>query len=146
MTGLCFADTNLPVYEHDTSRPEKRVVALEWMAWLWSNKTGRLSSQVLREFYVVTTAKLTPRLPSAVAREATRALSEWNRGVESLGMLESAWRIQDRYQLSWWDALIVAAAQAQDCRYLLSEDLQHAQSFGSVTVLDPFRVAPADIE
>ena len=53
-------------------------------------------------------------------------------------MLNGAWTLQDRYSLSWWDALIVAAAQASDCRVLLTEDLQHGQMFGTLRVIDPF--------
>ena len=146
MTDLFFVDTNLPVYDHDFVQIEKQMVAHEWMTWLWSNDLGRLSSQVLREFNWVSTGKLKPGLAPSIAREKTRLLSAWNHGSESIETFESAWRLQDRYQLSWWDALIVAAAQAQGCRYLLSEDLQHEQAFDTVTVLNPFLVQPTEFQ
>ena len=53
--------------------------------------------------------------------------------------IERAWRLQERYALSWWDALIVAAAQSCECSVLLTEDLQHGQRLGDVRVIDPFR-------
>jgi predicted nucleic acid-binding protein len=145
MTELFFVDTNLPVYEHDFVQSGKQVVAHEWMTWLWSKGLGRLSSQVLREFYSVSTGKLKPGLTPVIAREKTRLLAAWNHGSEDVETLESAWRLQDRYQLSWWDALIVAAAQAQGCRYLLSEDLQHEQAFDTLTVINPFLVGPIEL-
>lgn len=60
-------------------------------------------------------------------------------------LIEDAWRIEDRFQLSWWDSLIVAAAQRAGCQYLLSEDFQPGQAFDGVTVVNPFEHAPADI-
>jgi predicted nucleic acid-binding protein len=58
---------------------------------------------------------------------------------EDARVVEGAWRIQDRYKLSWWDALIVSAAQVSDCRYLLTEDLQESLSMGNIEVINPFR-------
>jgi predicted nucleic acid-binding protein len=59
--------------------------------------------------------------------------------------IEFAWNLQDRHSLSWWDALIVAAAQAAGCPYLLTEDLNHDQDLDGVRVVDPFRVEPTDL-
>jgi predicted nucleic acid-binding protein len=52
--------------------------------------------------------------------------------------IENAWRIQDKYQFSWWDYLILSAAQIQDCKYILSEDLQHEQAIDDVKIINPF--------
>lgn len=54
--------------------------------------------------------------------------------------------MQDRYALSWWDALIVAAAELAGCPYLLTEDLQAGQELSSLTVVDPFATSPAALE
>lgn len=56
--------------------------------------------------------------------------------------MERAWAIQDRYGLSWWDALIAATAQSAGCRYLLTEDLQAGQQLGEVQVVNPFMTDP----
>jgi predicted nucleic acid-binding protein len=53
-------------------------------------------------------------------------------------VLEGAWLLQDRYQLAWWDALIVAAAQLSECQYLLSEDFQDGLKLGNLRVIHPF--------
>ena len=60
-------------------------------------------------------------------------------------VIETAWREQERYKLSWWDALIVAAAQRAGCRTLLSEDFQAGQQFGDLTVVNPFAAAPPSV-
>lgn len=60
-------------------------------------------------------------------------------------LLETAWRLQDRYDFSFWDTLIVAAAQAAGCRYLLTEDLQDGQDLDGIQVLNPFRHAPESL-
>jgi predicted nucleic acid-binding protein len=61
-------------------------------------------------------------------------------------MLESAWDVQDRFQLSFRDALIVAAARAAGCGYLLTEDLQDGQVLDDLRVVNPFLHQPAVAE
>ena len=101
-------------------------------------RTGRLSFQVLQELYATLTRKLRPNLEPQEARDIIDLLASWSPLAIDLTLIKTAWTLQDRYSLSWWDALIVAAAQASDCRVLLTEDLQHGQVFGRVRVIDPF--------
>ena len=145
MTAKVFVDTNVLVYSRDASEPQKQVQALAWMAHLWSTKAGKLSYQVLQEFYITVTAKLQPGLAPENARKDVRALLAWRPFVVNDRVLENAWLIQDRYQISWWDAAVVSAAQLADCRYLLTEDLQEYQKFGSLQVTNPFHVDPASV-
>ena len=56
--------------------------------------------------------------------------------------VESAWAVESRFGLHFWDALMVASAQQQGCRWLLTEDLQHDQTFDTVRVVNPFVVGP----
>ena len=65
-------------------------------------------------------------------------LTEWRPVAVNRALLDRAWLLESRYLLSWWDALIVAAAQTCGCEILLTEDLQHDQEFGMVRVIDPF--------
>lgn len=142
MNAKVFVDTNVLVYYRDVSEPDKQARALAWMAALWESRSGRLSYQVLQEFYVTVTAKLDPGLPPELARSDVRNLLAWKPiGVDGR-VVEEAWRLQDRYQLSWWDALIVAAAQVGDCRYLLSEDFQEGMELGDLKVINPFLNRP----
>lgn len=146
MTERVFVDTNVLVYSRDASEPQKQKQAMAWMARLWSEKTGRLSFQILNEFYVTVTRKLQPGLDPHNAREDVRLLLAWRPIPVDIRMVEGAWRIQDRYRLSWWDSLVVSAAQIGDCRYLLTEDLQENQNLGNIKIINPFHTSPESLE
>ncbi|MEJ2392871.1 MAG: PIN domain-containing protein [Gammaproteobacteria bacterium] len=114
MTAKVFVDTNVLVYSRDASEPQKQELAMAWMAHLWRTRTGKLSYQVLQEFYLTVTAKLQPGLDTENARKDVRSLLAWQPIVVNERVLENAWLVQDGYQISWWDALIVSAAQLVD--------------------------------
>lgn len=115
------------------------------MAALWNTRRGRLSWQVLREYYVTMTRKLDrPRDPTRV-RDDVLALRSWNPGTTDFEAMELAWAVQDRYGLCWWDALIVAAGLRSGSRWLLTEDLQDGQDLMGITVMSPFARAPDPI-
>ena len=142
MAGEVFVDTNVLVYSRDVSEPEKHEKAKNWMASLWTTRKGRLSYQVLQEFYVTVTEKLDPGLDRESAQRDARSFLPWRPVVLDTRVLEGAWRVQDRYRLSWWDSLIAAAAQVAGCAYLLTEDLQDDLVLGEVRVINPFRASP----
>jgi predicted nucleic acid-binding protein len=138
-----FVDSNVLLYAVDEADPDKQRVARNWRAELWKSRRGRVSFQVLGEFYVNAVRKR----PAAreEARAEVRDLLAWNPVVADAALLERGWKIQDRYQLSYWDALIVAAAKAASCRYLLTEDLQAGQRLDGIEVVNPFLRAPASV-
>lgn len=138
MTARYFVDTNLLVYARDTSAPERNRIALGWMESLWRERNGRLSIQVLQEYYQVVTRKLRPGMPPPEARADIQDLLCWEPQAMDGDVLRLAWIAEDRWGFSWWDSLIVAAAQEQGCDYLLTEDLQHGQELNGITVLNPF--------
>jgi predicted nucleic acid-binding protein len=137
-----FVDTNVLVYARDASEGPKRETAQRWLEYLWRTRKGRLSYQVLDEYYVVVTEKLKPGLDREQARADVRDLTSWAPIPTTTATMEAAWTIQDRHRLSWWDSLIVAAAQLAGCTWLLTEDLAHDRALEGVRVVDPFRVAP----
>ena len=141
MSVKCFVDTNILVYWRDSTEVEKQAKAEEWLRQLWSNKSGRISTQVLNEYYVTVTQKLKPGLSRESARNDIKALSVWNPLVMSTVLIESAWEIQDRYKYSWWDTLIISSALLLECDYLMTEDMQHEQKIGNLTIIDPFLVS-----
>ncbi|MDE0204509.1 MAG: PIN domain-containing protein [Candidatus Tectomicrobia bacterium] len=147
MIGPVFVDTNVFVYRHDNSVPAKQSCAEQWIRFLAESRTGRLSYQVLQELYATLTR---PRLKfdHSEARRIVRLLSAWQPLAIDLGVLERAWRVQEHWVVSWWDALIIGAAQASECPVLLTEDLQAGQVFDGVTAVDPFTLAnltPEDV-
>ena len=141
MTGPVFVDTNVIVYRYDTRVPAKQSRADDWLKLVWRSRSGRLSFQVLQEFYATTTRKLRPAMTAVEAQRIVRGLAAWRPVPIDLPVLERAWFLEERFALSWWDALIVSAAQRCDCRVLLTEDLQHGQEFDMVQVIDPFASA-----
>lgn len=144
MTALVFVDTNLLVYARDTRDAMKRATASEWIRLLWSQERGRTSVQVLNEYYDVITRKF-PAVRAEDAWEDVRYyLSAWNPQVLDFEVLDLAHEVESRYRLDWWDCLIVAAAQAQNCLLLLSEDLQDGADYGGVVVRSPFTLRIAE--
>ena len=140
-----FVDTNVFVYRYDTTEPAKQRQAEHWLDHLWTERTGRLSIQVLQELYSSLTRKLDHPMKPAEARTVVRSLLSWDPVPVDPRTIEGAWLLQDRYSLSWWDALIVSAAQIAGCRHLLTEDLSHGQDLDGVRVVDPFRAGPEEI-
>ncbi len=124
MSAKVFVDTNVLVYCRDASETVKQPQAMAWMTWLWETGRGRVSFQVLQEFFVTVTHKLTPGLTRARSQTDVRALLAWRPLAVDGRAMTSAWVMQERSGLGWWDALIVAAAQVSGCRYLLTADLQ----------------------
>jgi predicted nucleic acid-binding protein len=140
---LVFVDSNVLLYAVDDADLNKQQAARDWRAELWKSRRGRISFQVLSEFYVNAVRKR----PSAreEARAEVRDLLAWNPVVAEAALLERSWKIQDRYHLSFWDALIVAAAKAASCRYLLTEDLQAGQALDGIEVVNPFLRTPQSV-
>ncbi len=138
-----FVDSNVFLYALDDADKRKQQAAREWRAELWKSRRGRVSFQVLGEIYVNALRKW----PAAreEARAEIRDLLAWNPVITDAGLLERGWKLQDRYQLSYWDALIVAAAKAASCHYLLTEDLQAGQKLDGIEVLNPFLRGPESV-
>ena len=126
------------MYARDTSEAEKQGIARQWMEQLWKQRTRRLSYQCFNEYYVITTQHLKPGLAHQEAREDLLALEMWSPFAVDQAVIKNAWRIQDSFKFSWWDCLMISAAQIQDCAFFLSEDLQHQQEIDELTVLNPF--------
>ena len=145
VSPTCFVDTNVLVYARDASEPEKQQSAERWLRALWAARAGRLSAQVLNEYYVVVTEKLQPGLDCEQARADVRNLTAWAPVPTDRSVIEGAWTVQDRHGLSWWDSLVVSAAQVAGCAWLLTEDLEHDRLFDGVRVVDPFRIEPEEI-
>lgn len=143
MTAPVFVDSNIFLYAVDDADPRKQQVARDWRAELWKSRLGRVSFQVLNEFYV-NAMRLKPAA-SDEARAEVRDLLAWKPVVVDAAVLERGWKLQDRYRLSYWDALIVAAAKTASCGFLLTEDLQDGQKLDGVEVVNPFLRGPGSV-
>lgn len=132
-----FLDTNVLVYRMDPADPRKRAIA---DAITPGAQGGPLvvSTQVLIELYSVLTRKLRATVSIDEAQAAVAALAGVPTVPADAALVRAAVALSRSAQLSIWDAMIVAAAQAGRCTRLLTEDLSHGVTFGSVTVENPF--------
>ncbi len=133
-----FLDTNILVYAFDRSAGQKHALAVQLMEGCWENENGRISIQVLQEFFVTVTRKITPPLDHQTARQIVADLAQWRLHAPKASDLLQAIDLQRDYQLSLWDAQIVQSAASLGCRQLLSEDFNHGQVYGDVQVINPF--------
>ena len=137
-SNLQFVDTNILIYAHDRSAGGKHTRAGELIQDLWRSGSGCLSVQVLQEFYVNVTQKVPKPLPPEVAGEIIADLSVWQVHRPGVADILDAIRLQGRYQLSFWDAMIVASAIQLGCQTIWSEDLNPGQVYDQVAVASPF--------
>mgnify|MGYP001415226355 FL=1 len=136
---LVFVDSNILIYAEDGASPDKQAVAVQWIEQLWRTRSGRMSTQVLNEFYVNVTRKLKPPMPQGDARATVRRFaSGWNPWQIDQATVETAWAMEARHGLQYWDCLVLAAAQHSGCALVLSEDMQHQGRYGAVQVINPF--------
>lgn len=134
-----FVDTNILVYAHDTSAGDKHTKAKATLQDCWKKESGFISTQVLQEFYVTVTRKLTKVLPKVKAREIIQDYTAWPVYQPTAEDIISASELEEKYQLSFWDALIVVTAQNSGTRILFSEDLQDGRQIGKIKVVNPFQ-------
>jgi predicted nucleic acid-binding protein len=138
MNGKAFVDTNILVYAYDRAEAKKSERAQELLQQLWEQRRGVLSVQVLHEFCVNVRGKFAVPLTLPQVRETVLLYREWRTVANSVDSILRALEIEERYQLSFWDAMIVQAASSAGCEVLYSEDLSHGQSYEGVRVVNPF--------
>ncbi len=138
MNDRIFVDTNILVYAYDLSAGERHDRASAIIIGLWEAETGVVSTQVLQEFYVTITYKIKLPLNPAEAREIIRNYLAWPVQVNDPEMTLLASEIQEKYRISFWDALIVAAALRLQANKIITEDLNHGQIIESILVENPF--------
>jgi len=138
MTALRFVDTNILIYGHDRDAGIKHDKARQILTDLWNQENGCLSVQVLQEFFVNVTKKIPQPLPTAVAREVMRIYLPWVRTVSDGEMVVRASEIADAWQTSFWDGMIIAAAERSGASEIFTEDLQNGQRIAGLIVINPF--------
>ena len=139
MTGPCFVDANVLVYTRDPRDAAKQQRAIAWHEHLWRERRGRTSMQVISELYV-NLKRLGGAAPEELWERAAKYFA-WGPLPIDETLLRRAREVEQRWRISWWDSMVVAAAQLQDCQLLLTEDLQDGAVFGTVTVRSPFTLA-----
>jgi predicted nucleic acid-binding protein len=137
MSVKTFVDTNILIYAHDVDAKEKHAVAKDALYELWANRTGVLSMQVLQEFYVNVTRKLSRPLMKKDACAVVDRYALWCIDTTP-AEIAIAFRIEDEARIGFWDALICAAALKTGAEQILSEDLNEGQKIAGVRIVNPF--------
>ena len=140
MADRFFVDTNVLVYAHDAGSGPKHDSARSLLKRLWEERSGILSTQVLQEFYANVRRKAKNPMPAAEVRQTIEDYLCWTVVVNDGGAILRAVDLAEKHGISFWDALIVDAANQAGAATLYSEDLSHGQIYGSVRVLNPFFV------
>lgn len=135
---LIFVDTNVLIYAFDPSAQEKYLHAQNLLADLWETQRTSISIQVLHELYVNITQKVPFPLSSEHALQIIDSLRAWRIHAPESADVIGAIQIQQRYQISFWDAMIIRSAAQLGCTTVWSEDLNHTQIYENVQVLNPF--------
>ncbi len=140
MSGRFFLDSNVFIYSFDETSPQKARQALTLVRKAHESRLGAISFQVIQEFFNFALRRSVPPMTSADAGDYLQKVFLPLITIHtSAGLFAEALHLQNRYRLTWYDALIVSAALEADCSILYSEDLQDGQRFGSTTVKNPFR-------
>jgi predicted nucleic acid-binding protein len=139
MSAVAFVDSNILIYAHDLDAGVKRERAVAKLRELWDSATGRLSVQVLQEFYVNATQKLATPIARSTAREVIQTYGVWVHHATTVETVTRATEISDLARISFWDALIVASAEEADADELLTEDLNDGQTIAGIKVLNPLK-------
>ena len=142
MSDKCFVDTNILVYAHDRSTGIKHERAQGLIERLWRDGTGVLSTQVLQELCVNLRRKVKRPLPMEELRQIIRDYSRWELVSHTAESIIEALALEVRYRISFWDALILQAAESCGASILYSEDLSSGQRFGTLLVVNPFAGPP----
>jgi predicted nucleic acid-binding protein len=134
-----FIDTNILIYAHDRDAGVKHERARQLIEQLWSAGQGALSTQVLQELCVNLRRRVARPLPGDEIAKLIEDYLSWQVVVITPQAIVAALEIEDRYKVSYWDALILYAAESCGAAVLYSEDLSHGQRYGVVEVLNPLR-------
>jgi predicted nucleic acid-binding protein len=139
MSDRFFVDTNILMYAHDKASGEKHERAKALVEELWRNRTGVVSTQVLQELSVNLRKNVRRPLHAKVTREIISDYLTWQVVVNGGDAILEALDLEARFKISFWDALVVQAAQASGAEILYSEDLSDGQAYGTVRVVNPLR-------
>ena len=139
MIDKTFVDSNVLIYAHDFDAGLRQQRAAKRLTELWDARAGRLSTQVLQEFYVNVTQKIKVPLSRSAAREIVRNYTPWVESWSTPATVIRASEIGEIWHLSFWDGMILAAAEEIQAINLLSEDFNHGQVIAGVRIVNPFR-------
>ena len=141
MSDRYFVDTNILMYAHDTAAGAKHEQAKALVEDLWRQRSGVVSTQVLQELCVNLRRKAGRPVDLKTAREIVADYLAWDVVTNTGQSILEALELEERHRISFWDALIIQAAEASGAAVLYSEDLSDGKSYGGVRVVNPLNAA-----
>ena len=136
MMNKIFIDTNILVYSIDKNSPEKQKKSRALLRSLKGQQSGVLSTQVIQEFYVASIKKLSA--DPFIVKNIIYSLSNFEIVIVDINFIHSAIDCSIVNKISFWDALIVVAAENAECEKIWTEDLNHRQIIRGVEIINPF--------
>jgi predicted nucleic acid-binding protein len=133
-----FCDTNILVYAYDRSAGAKHARASQLVIGLWQARQGVISVQVLQEFFTIVTRKIAAPLSVTDARAIVVDLAAWRTIAPVAADVLAAIDFHARWQVSFWDAMVLVAARKARANLVWSEDLSHGQEYDGILVRNPF--------
>jgi predicted nucleic acid-binding protein len=135
MMSKIFIDTNLLVYSMDQHDLEKKRKCRDLLSSLTGDRKGVISTQVMQEFYVAATRKL--GADALTVKDILHTFERFTIVMISPEMIKNAIDCGIINRISFWDSLIVVAAEAANCELLWTEDLNHGQIIRGVRIQNP---------
>jgi predicted nucleic acid-binding protein len=139
MSDRYFLDTNILMYAHDAAGGAKHERARAVVEELWRDRSGVVSTQVLQELCVNLRRKAGRPVDLQMARRIIADYLSWNVVTNTGESILQALEIEEQYKISFWDALVVQAAEASGAAVLYSEDLSDGQVYCGVRVVNPLK-------
>jgi predicted nucleic acid-binding protein len=139
MSGKAFVDTNVLIYAHDESAADKNKRAVELIGLLWAERRGVLSTQVLQEFAVNLRKRTRVSLSLDETKRRVENFLKWEVVTNVPRSIFRSLEIEERHNISFWDAMILQAAESANCEVLYSEDFAHGREYEGVLVVNPFQ-------
>jgi predicted nucleic acid-binding protein len=141
--AIVFVDTHVLLCADDAFDGARQAQARAWLQALWKGRVGRVSTQVLSDYYVAATRKF--GMPAGDARAKLRRFQLWQPWQIDHQTVETAWGVEARFGLPYWDALMVACGAQAGATHVLTPTLEHLLHVDGVTILNPFLSTPADL-
>ena len=139
MSDKVFFDSNILIYAYDTRDPIKQNHAQALLLKATESQTAVLSAQVLGEFFVVVTRKIPQPMSSSEAAEVIAELGALEVMPLDFSLVQRAIATREKYGTSYWDSLIISAAESAGCVRIYSEDLNNGQRYHGIEVPNPFQ-------
>lgn len=140
-----FVDSTTILYTFDRRDPAKNATCTAWLNHLLVSGQLRMNLQVLNETYAVVSRKPHFHEARPFIRGFIDAHLTWCEGMIDIEIVRSAWALQDRHGIQFWDSILLVSANAAGCTHFLSEDLNDGQNYGGVVAVNPFRHSPEDV-